>query len=294
MTSRPRVARTVMSPAACAIVSIAALASTPMPDTPKAGICLAIAAALAILWAYQAKARRLFKGVTAIVVPFFILLQLLSPATASGIAVAIAATLSLLCLFAVQHDKECTRLIFTLALIPGLGLFVSPLWLGWAAILLLLTIPLGCFSLRALFAAILGLVTPVTALCTVTAIFPAQWLLDILEHTATQFAAYRPYLPGDIDIPYVAATAICLIAGGATYVTAYGYPAKSRQRNMSLYLLTIGLCLMPLADFCRLDMWLTAINLCAAYHLSHLCATRSGGWAVALIVWTLIYLLRWI
>lgn len=287
--SRPsRIERIVMAPVTSGVITIAAAAYTLLRSDTTTLWWVTFSVALGAFWAFQGKARRMFKGQSATILPFFVLLQGLCVMDWGGCILAVVAVLSLLALFGIQNRRDDTRTIFALFLVPGVGLFFSPLWIGWAAILVLLTIVLRTYSLRGLVASILGLVTPAVALVPVASFFPSDPLFDFLDRAFAAYVAFHVYPPFAFDLSYFVAAAVCIICGTVNYFTAYGYTARPRERNMAVCAIAAGAALMACIDFYNLAFWLPVMNLCGAYMLGHVCATRRSGWAIALIVWTLL------
>lgn len=266
----------------------AILSPIPQSVVAAAGVCLAlmhggygalpaiiVALVTGICFMLEIQARALFKGPNFTFLSTFVLLTAATPSAALLPVLAFAG--SLITLLHCYYKPQYTHTIFTIFLIPGVGAIFSPQWLFWAALMLLLTGVAYALSFRSFLAAIAGVVTPAIASIPLIALYwPESGTL--VSACATRYIHFPLLLPTRIPpIPYVLSASIALTAALACFLTAYGYPAKQRVRNMIIYTFTGGALLMPLFTPGGYHFWLPAINLAAAYHLAHIAATKRAG-----------------
>lgn len=282
---RSRAERIFLGPVFSIVLSVAAVAVMAIWGGAERWIVIPASLLVGILLTVEVKARSLFKGPNLPVLPAFLLLQAAAMQTLAGSTLAIVALLSLLVMFLTFQRPGNTRTFYTLFLVAGAAAVYNPLWLLWAAILICVLPAVRAFSLRGLVASALGLLTPYIVL---------PGLLCLIQRSPEPFhdmlAVYnRQYfsLIPEVSQGYVFSASICVIFALLSFLTAYGYPAKARARNMALYVVTVGAVIMPLLCPTTSAFWLPLINMCAAYHAGHLFATRRGGWFFAVLLWLL-------
>lgn len=235
----------------------------------------------------QVRPRGLFKGTAFPLLSVFMLLQAASAPCFEGTLLATYAFATVIVLFFCFMQPEFTRTYFLLFLLTGIAAVYSPAWLLWAPVTLALMVAIRAFSMRGLVAAMLGLLTPYI-LIPVFSIAASQSLEPL-------FALIKPYreplfeFPVDLSEPYIFSSGLCVILSLLTFLTAYGYPAKARAKNMAIYVLSAGAMIFPLFTIGGDELWLPLINLCTAYHAAHfIAANKSAGWVLAITIWVAI------
>lgn len=284
MLRRPE--RIFLSPAFSIFVALIGAAGMLLFGWREAWIATPLSALLAVALAIEVRARVLFKGPNLPILGIFMMLQACDWPSLPGMGLCAVALISLISLWFCYLKPKNTRTIFTLFLMAGVPAVYYPQWLLWAVVLLFMVMTVRAFSLRGLVAALLGLLTPFLIepglLCLIEQSPEPFWRM-VAEYQLPLFA-----LPTSPDWSYIFSCAVCIIAGLSAFLTAYGYPGKQRSRNLAVYVLSLGMILMPLICNARTDFWLPTINLCAAYHVAHVGASKRFGWLFVLMTIVLI------
>ncbi len=280
----------------------AILSPFPQSLVAAAGVCLALftggygailpmlaALAVGIGLTLNIQSQGLFKGPNFTFLSTFMLLAAANPTAA--IEPMLACAVSLLTLLHCYQKPQYTHTIFNIFLIPGVGILFSPQWLLWAALLLVLVGFAYALSFRSFLAAITGVVTPAIAAIPLLALHwpeSEQWISDCIA----RFNHFPLLLPTHLPLVYILSAAMALLPALACFLTAYGYPAKQRVRNMVLFAFTIGVLLLPLFTPAGYHFWLPMLNIAAAYHLAHLAATKRAGtfWLIISHLATIVFI----
>lgn len=267
MPERPsRLQRIILSPGVSTLVGLAGLllmlagAATPW-------LTLGLTAAISAAMVYEIKARGLFRGFNFPFAGLFPLLQAAMMPDSTGAILAAVALVSLIMIMLCFSRPDATRVFFTVFLICGLGALGSRSFAFLALLMLLAIILVRAFSMRGFVASVLGFITP-AILC---------WPLS--PETITQLPELysEPFLPG-YDSTLIVIAGMALLSGLATFLPSYGYPAKSRARNMAMLGLTAGAIALPFLDFANAASFSALLNLCCAYNLTHLASLKRFGW----------------
>ena len=279
MLNKPTlVDRILLSPGVTALVSIVAIILMITHGGMWYVTALA-AAAVGITFAIQIRRRAIFHGPNA---PFCSIFMLFMAALMPGIpecALLMVAEVSLIAVFLNFAKPGATRTIFTLMLLNGIGaLFFRP-FAALALIIVGALIIVRAMNVHGVMAALLGLLTPLICYAPICR-FDFSKLADVYA---------GPYLVmpeprGKLTMTIALSTLAC-ISAAMTFLMSYGYPAKARARNMTIYLLTFAPILFLIADYTNVIAYLTLVAFGATYHLSHLAASRRGGWIAAAIGW---------
>lgn len=287
-SAKTRPERIILSPAFCIFLSLCgatvyALRGVGIADN----LALLLSIILGIIASIQVRSRAMFKGSGIPLLPTFLLLQAAAPGSLEGAVLAIFAFASIIVYFFYFGQPEFTRTFFLLYLLTGIGAVYSPAWLLWAGISIFIMIAIRAFSLRGLVAAFLGLLTPFILIPTITVASTQS-----LESLLALIDNYRSPL-FDFPIPltdnYVFSASACAILSLATFLTAYGYPARMRAQNMTVYVVTVFAIAFPIFTNGGELLWLPLINLCGAYHAAHfIAANKRAGWLLAVIIWAVI------
>lgn len=182
------------------------------------------------------------------------------------------------------NDPQNTRRIFLIYLICGTGAIWMREFAFLAVIAMSAVVLIRAFSMRGLMAAALGFVTPfILAACSM-AVSP--------ESILTTYSAPLQPIPSEVThmlvFPVIALSCgLAAVSAAAMFLTAYGYTALARARNMAIYGMTAGAILCPLIDFGNAPSYLPLVNVCGAYHTAHLCKRVRFGSVVAMAVWIL-------
>lgn len=219
----------------------------------------------------------------------FMLLQCAMPAGVS-ISALIFAFAILTCtaiLFSVFNNREYTRSMYLIFLILGTGAIFYRCYL-WAVPLFLIGIAMmRAFSLRGLVASLLGLLT-VPLLVLGFDLIPLEQLREPYTFISVDemLDAFRHIGGMEMVASLTFATALCMLLGGVAFLTAYGYPARTRSYCMFFYLMAAASLLMAVVDFSDSAVPGTVLlNVCAAYHTSHFATSRAlTGWVIPLVI----------
>lgn len=283
--SRPE--RIFLSPAFSILLSVCALIFMAFQGGgAEKWIVMPLSVALGVVSTVQVRARALYKGPNFPVLSTFLLLQAAAAQTLSGCLLATYALLTAVVLFFCFLRPQSTRVFFLLFLVTGTAGVFSPQWLLWGAVTLMLMITVRAFSMRGLVASLLGIITPFIIIPVGAVAFSLS--LEPLEQLLAPYLQPLFGIPGRLPVAYFFSAALCVVIGLAAFLTAYGYPAKARSRNMSVYVMSIAAIVFPLLTVGGAPLWLPLLNLCTAYHAAHFIATRRTGWVFALVIWVVI------
>ena len=222
-------------------------------------------------------------------VGLFMMLQCAMPAgvEASAMVYAFAVLVCTFILFSVFNHREFTRSIYLIFLILGAGALFERCYLWTVPIFWLGLAVMRAFSMRGLVASLLGCLTvPLLALgfnlMPIEAVREPYLFISFDE----MLDAFRHIGGVEIVASLVLAASLCVIFGGVAFLTAYGYPARTRSFCMFFYLLAGASLLIAVADFSESAVPCTVmLNVCAALHTSHFATSRSHtGWVVPLVV----------
>lgn len=262
----------MLSPGVSVIFALAGL-TTMLPCGAAGWVGGLLSAAIGALMVYQIKARALYRGANFPFLGLFMLLQAAVAPTLTGCLTAAMAAVAMTALFLCFSRPRETRVFFTVFLFCGLGALWARSFLLLGAGLIVAQVLVRAFSMRGFVAAMLGLITPLV-IAAGFGLYTPDSLLTVYSQGMT---------PG-INAPTVFTGAVALLLGFATFLQSYGYPAKSRARNMAMLGLTGCAVLMPVIDSANYADYLPLINFCGAYNVSHFAATRRFGWLCALAV----------
>lgn len=265
----------MMSPAVTALCGVGALLAsvlTGYAPLTSLGLWTLIAVLMIVMNRHFFSQLR----VTPIYASLFLMLQVAMPQAPAaqqvqGAVFALAAMGGMAALYSCYSRPENTTTLYLPFLMAGVGAMFQPAYLLLAVMFLIGAIQVAAFSPRGLLAALLGLVAG-PALLWGMALVPFHWpgmIQFVLPHPA------RDLHPG---ISVIASTVLCCAFGVACSLMAYGYPAKLRAFNGVIYTLSVFASAMSLLNLVDCALYMPLLNACAAYHVSHFAATRSGGW----------------
>ncbi len=249
-------------------------------------LVMLISVIIGVIATVQIRARNLFKGPNYPMLATFMLLQGAASQSISGCLLAGYALITTISLFFCFMQPKLTRTFFLIFLLTGTAAVFNPQWLMWGGVTVALLITVRAFSMRGLVASLLGIITPYIIIP-----FGAVALtrsLEPLEHLLVRYQQPQFEFPAQITSAYLFSAALCALFALASFLTAYGYPAKARSRNMSIYVLSGSAIVCPLFCIGGSAFWLPLLNLCAAYHCAHFIATRRSGWLIAIAAWMFI------
>lgn len=245
-------------------------------------LSLPLSVAISALMVYEIKARRLYKGPNFPFAALFMLLQAVSGNSISGCLIALVALLGLIMACHCYDDKSQTKVTFSFFLICGVGLLLDRCYALLIPILVFVFVSVRAMSLRGVVAILLAIFTPAILLFSIGVVTP--------DAVMSEYSRPWPQIidvqaSGQQFITVVATAGLALICALAMFLTAYGYPAKQRARNMSVMVLTAGAILLPMLDFADASQFMPLLNLCIAYHVAHFASTRTFGWIAAVLLW---------
>lgn len=287
-TAKSRPERFLLSTPFCIILGLCgalvyALSGGGIADNISVVLSLILSAVAAV----QVRSRAMFKGSGYPLFPTFLLLQAAAPGSLEGTGFALFAFSTVIVYLFCFSQPEFTRTFFLIFLFTGVGAVYSPQWLLWAGVSLVIMIAMRAFSMRGFVAAILGLLTPFILIPTITVASTQSLepLLALVQNYRQPLFAF----PVPLTDNYIFSASLCAILAMATFLTAYGYPARMRAQNMAVFVVTVFAIAVPTFTIDCEALWLPIINLCGAYHATHfIAANKRAGWVLALIIWTVI------
>lgn len=230
----------------------------------------------AALVVQQLKVRKLYSGAQFPFIGLFIALQAATSSTFTGSFIALIAACAMSVMFLCVQRPDQTQPIFLTYLVCGIGALFCRSYALLAVALFVPLILVHAFSMRGLVAAFLGIITPFM-------IATGFNLCDLSQLTEVYAGAWR----FGFDLPTIVVAALAVLSAMATFLQAYGYPAITRARNMSLLGLTGCALALTFADVNTARDFLPLLNLCTAYNIAHFVASRLFGWIAVVFVWLL-------
>ena len=284
--SRPE--KVFLGPQFSVLLSVCAAAVMAVRGSmPEAAGVIVISLILGVVASVQIRAHSLFKGPTFTLLAVFMLLQAASVPSLEGTLLAAYAFGSTIVFFLCFMQPQFTRVFFLLFLLTGTAAVFSPQWILWAVVAVALMISVRAFSFRGLVAALLGLLTPFILIPVWGTLLTRS--LETVGHILYDYQQPLFLFPPELSPEFVFSAALCVLLSLLTFLTAYGYPAKTRARNLSIFVLSTGAILFPLFTVGGDQFWLPLLNLSTAYHAAHFIATyKRVGWVLALVIWILI------
>lgn len=291
LKSRQRFKLPLLSPGISIITALMGAAIMIGRDTSSIWVLL-ISVAAAALITVEIKARKLFRGPNFPFAGFFMLLQAVMPQNITGCCIALFVALTLILAIANFMNGNSMRLIFTIMLACG----AAAMW--WRPFLLIVPVMLLIFlmeralSLRGFVAAALGLIAAAILLF-------ASGLADIetvlTAYSEPLFTFKWPVADHSMRAAIVSTAIAAALTNLIMFLPSYGYPAAQRTANMSTIALTgCALLLGFVIDFGNVMTYMPLLNLCTAYQMGHICATKPGGTILAACFWTGIIVLMFI
>lgn len=274
MHERPKaIQRILLSPATSILMAIIALGLM-SAWVGCSWIVTLLSLIIAALMTSQIKARALYNGVYYPYLGIFLLLQAAMPPSIEGIVLTLVAIVVITTLLICFNVPSATRALFLIFLACGTGALFNRSYALLAGIFLVATILVRAFSARGLVASLLGFITP--AIITLpTKIVNYQIVLS----------AYNKYFAPGYDTELIIIAFAALIAGSITFLPSYGYPARSRARNMTILGITIGAAILPFIDFANAENYYGLLNLCVAYNICHMASLKHSGWIYIVLTW---------
>ncbi len=281
--SRPE--RIFLGPQFAIFLSLCSAAVMAVRDFAPEGIAvIVISLTLGVIASARIRAHALFKGPTFTFLGVFMLLQACAAPSFAGTLLAAYAFASTVAFFMCFMQPQLTRIFFLLFLLTGTAAVFSPPWILWGVVALALMISVRAFSFRGLVAALLGVITPfiiipVWSTIITRSLETVERILDVYRQPLFDF----PLILSD---EFIFSAILCILLTLLTFLTAYGYPAKPRARNMSIFVLSAGAIIFPCCTIGGDEFWLPLLNFSTAYHASHFIATyKRVGWVLALIIY---------
>lgn len=234
---------------------------------PSAWLAALLSIPVCGLMVTNIKARTLFRGPNFPFAAVFLALQAATAASWTGTAMTLYVALALTPLFLYFQRPEETRTFFVIFLGCGLGALWMRSFLFVGAAMLVVILLLRALSLRGVVAAMLGLLTPLI-------ILGGFGLLDVF----TLIEDYSLPLLCNIPTAWILPGSITLLFSLIMFLTAYGYPAKARARNMAMLGLSACALVLPCVDSLNASDYLPLLSFCAAYNVGHFAASRRFGW----------------
>ncbi len=272
MRERPgTLQRIILSPGVSLFVALSATLCMILRGGESWYVPVAILAASAVM-IQTIKGENLFRGAYMPLAGLLPAAVMALPTDAAGLAMLATALTGYITLSLCFQRPQATRTIFTIYLMLGCCMLWQSCFAYLAAAMLPVMLLMRAFSMRGLAAALLGVLTP--------AILILPFAPDYAEELLAAYAVEPTF---GHSTPLLAVSAVALLAALATFLPAYGYPAKARARNMSMIALTVCSVAMALADFGRAEAYTSLICLCAAYNLTHLASLKRNGWIYAVL-----------
>lgn len=259
MQERPKaIQRIIQSPTVSILVALAATGMILYNGGGQSWIIALLSAGIGALMLSQIKARVMFRGAYFPFLGIFMLGQAALLPNLSGTILTCVAIVCLTTLLICFNQPDATRSFFVIYLACGTGAMFDRSYSMLGLLLLVTLILVRSFSARGMTACILGFITPA-----IIAI-PLK-LLDFNRIIATYGECFSP----GHSISLIAIGSIAFLAGISIFLPSYGYPARSRARNMAMLGLTVGAIILPIADFANAEKYTGLLNLCMAYNVCH-------------------------
>lgn len=253
----------ILSPGVSVILGLLGIAAM----LPSAWLAALLSVPVCGVMVSNIKARTLFRGPNFPFAAVFLALQAATAASWSGTAMTLYIALALTPLFLCFQRPNETRTFFLIFLGCGLGALWMRAFLLAGAALLIAILLLRALSPRGVVAALLGLLTP-------PIILGGFGLLDVF----TLIKDYSMPLILSISPEWILSAAVSGLFCMLTFLTAYGYPAKARARNMAILGLSACALILPCLDSLNAPDYIPLLNLCAAYNVGHFAASQRFGW----------------
>lgn len=274
MQERPKaIQRIIQSPTISILVALGAT-GTILFHGENAWLIALLSVATATLMFSQIKARVMYRGAYYPFLGIFMLAQSAIMPSLSGSILTLITVMALTALLICYNQPWATRTFFVIYLAFGTGALLDRSYSLMGLLLFAALVLVRCFSARSLVASILGYITP--AIITLP--------LNIIDINAV-ISAYNQAFTIDYSLPLTAIGGIAFLAGASTFITAYGYPARSRARNMAMLGLTVGAIALPFLDFANVGMYTGLLNICMAYNVCHFISQKRISWLYIVVMW---------
>lgn len=275
MQERPKaIQRIIQSPIVSILVALGAAGIILYSGERQSWVIALLSGVIGALMLSQIKARVMFRGAYFPFLGIFMLAQAAMIPDISGVILTLVAVMCLTVLLICFNQPEATRSFFVIYLAFGTGALFERCYGLVALVMFAALILVRCFSARGLTASILGFITP--------AIIALPLKLTDASRIITIYSS--DFIPGS-SITVIAVSVIACMAGIATFLPAYGYPARSRARNMAMLGLTAGTLALPFLDSANAESYFGLVNVCMAYNVCHFLSLRRFSWIYIILIW---------
>ncbi len=218
------------------------------------------------------------KALTLIYVSVFAYMQLATPGVLdqfySGTALCVVLLFCIGLLFECfgQRTPESMRKIFMIFFLLSAGTATQYVYAGYVLVFLVGCIQMRIFGLRTAIAALLGIVTPWCLIIGSGLVQPSQlhWPTFVNIFSAIDMAETM------VLLLTVLVTILLLFAGMTlTFFKVLTYNARRRSFNGVLSVLSVFTVLAMMVDYTNIITYIPALNVCAAFWVSHFFAIHN-------------------
>lgn len=236
------------------------------------GIEVALVSLTMLLMAYLNKAYNLLRQISMLHCSIFILMEAATPPLLLTLNPgAVLCLMVLLCVailfFDHIHEQPDTRRIFLVFFLLSVGASVQYAFIVYIPVFILACIQLKLFSLRALSAIILGVISPWIILIGLGIVSPDDLQMPVFEPEMPQWAHPRTML----FLATVAVTVVLsVLALLQNLIKIISYNAQSRAMQSVLTTITVVTIAAVVVDFRNIYAYLTLLNCIASFQLTHM------------------------
>lgn len=243
-------------------------------DNPYIGLCIegGLVTLIMVVMAYLNKAYNLLRQLSMLHCSLFIIMEAATPplllTLSSGAVLCLTVLLCTAILFFDHlHETPETRHIFLVFFLLSAGASVQYAFLVYIPVFILACIQLKLFSLRALSAILMGIVSPWIIMMGLGIVHPDDLQMPVFLQEMPQWAHPRTML----FLATVALTIVlAILAWLQNLIKIISYNAQSRAMQNVMTTITIATVAAIVIDFRNIYAYLTLLNCVAAFQLTHM------------------------
>lgn len=236
------------------------------------GAEVGLIALIMLLMAYLNKAYNLLRQMSMLHCSLFIIMEATTPPLIltlnSGAVLCLTVLLcTAILFFAHLHENPDTRRIFLVFFLLSAGASVQYAFLVYVPVFILACIQLKLFSLRALSAIFLGIISPWIILMGFGIVTPDDLQMPAFALEMPQWAHPRTML---FLITVALTVVLSILALLQNLIKIISYNAQSRGMQNVITTITVVTALAIVADFRNIYAYLTILNCITAFQLTHM------------------------
>ena len=225
-----------------------------------------------LLMAYLNKAYNLLRKMSMLHCSLFIIMEAATPTLLltlnSGAALCLSVLICVAILFhASIHESTDTRRIFMVFFLLSAGMAVQYAYMVYIPVFILACIQLKLFSLRALSAIFLGIISPWIMMLGLGAVAPDDLQMPVFALEMPQWAHPRTVL---FLATVVTTLALAILALLQNLIKIISYNSQSRAMQSVITTITVVTVVAIVIDFRNIFAYLTMLNCIAAFQLTHM------------------------